>query len=123
MIEHDKGCKFSCEQKREDEVYLIAPVFLHLDCSSVSNAFFLGEKKKMFLNFTSTTESDGRGTGQFYYTIHVFLTQHQSIIYVWEINAVTYVFTRARILFNYTEHQWCFPTLFPQLFFCLGISY
>lgn len=46
MIEHDKGCKFSCEQKREDEVYLIAPVFLHLDCSSVSNAFFLGEKKK-----------------------------------------------------------------------------
>lgn len=48
MIEHDKGCKFSCEQKREDEVYLIAPVFLHLDCSSVSNAFFLGEKKKCF---------------------------------------------------------------------------
>lgn len=77
-------------------------------------------QKKASLNSTCIGDSDGRGMGQFYNISRISLTQHRSSKF--GNKAVRCVFASMWILFHFVEHQWHFPTLFTQLFFCLGIS-
>lgn len=70
----------------------------------------------MSLNSVHVVEIDGRGRDQFYSISHVSRTKDQSSKFG---NALRCVFIGMWILF--VEHQWHFTTLFPQLFFCLGV--